>query len=449
MKQLQEVSETNNIFDNRFVEIPFYKEWEVDQSQNSLKLIESFFRNPNYQTVYKNFDYSKPYHVWIGEGNYEYKQVGYMRMLSFPYKEYQFNIGDYITCIYDGKETTWLIRTITKNHPYECIAHIEKTNNYLKWIDKYGNLIQYRCVVSDKMLEAFPGRAIVVPPEGNINLYVRRDLVTSTIVENQKFIFGGIAPNVIQGQVYQVYAFKNFMNDEETNEAILALELRRLNGEEAEIYDSSKDDLYNNIPDVYRMKIYNVHIDEQDITQTIGFKTKLNATVFERQEKTDFSVIWESTDNNVVTVDSNGNMEIVGYGEAEVIARFEQNSDIYASILINSIEELPDIEYYKISPLDKDLILQGDEEKFTIYHYTNHIPDDETFSIKLSNVPCTNKYENYFYSVIVENGDIENCNEFIIKNNRAFNRGLLKIEAISNKTGKVVKEISIRLGGLV
>ncbi len=155
MKQAQEIS-NKNLFSERFNEIPYPNDWEADQSLNSKKLIESFFRNPNYQKVYKNFDYTKEYHVWIGEGNYEYKQVGYMKMLSFPYKEYQFNIGDYITCIYDGKETTWLIRTITKNHPYECIAHIEKTNNNLKWIDEYGNLISYRCVVSDKMLEAFP-----------------------------------------------------------------------------------------------------------------------------------------------------------------------------------------------------------------------------------------------------------------------------------------------------
>lgn len=448
MRQAQEISNTNNLFDSRFSKIPFYGKWKMDESLNSIKLAESFFRNPNYQTVYKNFDYSNPYHVWIGEGNYEYKQLGYMRMLSFPYKDYQFDIGDYITCIYDGKETTWIIKTITKDQPYECIAHIEKTNNYLKWVDEFGNLIQYRCVVSDKMLEAAPGRSNIVPPEGNIMLDVRRDLTTSTITENQKFIFGGIAPNVIQGQIYEVYAFKNFMNDDQTNEAILSLELSRRNGEETGV-EGEKDDLYNNIPDVYKMKLYSVVIDSKDITQKIGFKKRLDAIVFKGEEKSDYGVIWESSNPNVVNVDEFGNIEILDYGEVTITARFEKNQDIYSSIIINSVSNLPNIQYYKFLPLEIDTILQGDEQSFSIYHYVNDAPDDETFSIKFSGVPNDGKYQGYFYDVIPTNGDIENCNEFSIWNNRAFDNGRLKIQAISNKTGEVVETLYIRLGGLV
>ena len=66
MKKAQEISNSNNMFEPRYSRIPFYKDWEIDQSLNSIKLAESFFRNPNYQTVYKNFDYTKPLHVWIG-----------------------------------------------------------------------------------------------------------------------------------------------------------------------------------------------------------------------------------------------------------------------------------------------------------------------------------------------------------------------------------------------
>lgn len=239
------------------------------------------------------------------------------------------------------------------------------------------------------------------------------------------------------------------MNDEETNEEILALELRRLNSDEDSTYDFSKDDLYNNIPDIFRMKLYNVKIDEKDITQKVGFKKQLKAVVCEGKEKTDYNVVWESSDQNVVTIDNNGNLEIIDYGEAEIIARFEHNLDVYDSIKISSIQDLPTVEYYGISPRDIDVILQGDEEKFSIYHYIDHEPDEETFAIECSGVPNKDKYKEYFYSISVENGDINHCNEFIITNNRAFNNGNLKIAAISNNTGKVVKEISVRLGGLV
>ncbi len=239
------------------------------------------------------------------------------------------------------------------------------------------------------------------------------------------------------------------MNDEETNEAILSLELRRLNADEEQSYDSSKDDLYNNIPDAFRMKLYSVKIDDLDnITQKVGFKKQLKAKVYEGKENTEYDIIWESSDPSIVTVDKSGNMEIVDYGEAKIYARFANNLDIYDTLSINSIQNLPNVDYYEFSPIDRDVILQGDEEKFSIYHYVDHNPDNETFSIEISGVPNSDKYKNYFYSV-KPTGDIHNCNEFTIINNRAFNNGKLKIEAVSNKTNKVVKTITVRLGGLI
>lgn len=136
--------------------VPFEGHYKEEINQNMEKVKESFFRNPQFQTVYKNFNYDEPLWVWIGEGDVDYKQVGYQKMFSYPYDEYKFDIGDYITCIYNGIETTWLITSINKNQKYNVIAHIEKTNNSLKWIDDYGKLISYRCVISDKYLEASP-----------------------------------------------------------------------------------------------------------------------------------------------------------------------------------------------------------------------------------------------------------------------------------------------------
>lgn len=135
---------------------PFNGHYSEEWSQNSEKIKESFFRNPQFQTVYKNFNYDEPLWVWIGEGNYDYNQVGYQKMFSYPYDEYKFDVGDYITCIYNDVETTWLITSINKNQKYNVVAHIEKTNNSLRWIDDYGNILSYRCVASDKYLEAYP-----------------------------------------------------------------------------------------------------------------------------------------------------------------------------------------------------------------------------------------------------------------------------------------------------
>lgn len=135
---------------------PFENHYFEEFNQNTEKIKESFFRNPQFQTIYKNFNYNEPLWVWIGEGNYDYDQVGYQKMFSYPYDEYKFDIGDYITCIYNDIETTWLVTSINKNQKYNVVARIEKTNNSLRWVDDYGNILSYRCVVDDKYLEASP-----------------------------------------------------------------------------------------------------------------------------------------------------------------------------------------------------------------------------------------------------------------------------------------------------
>ena len=139
-----------------YKDVPFSGHYKEEINQNMEKVKESFFRNPQFQIVYKNFNYEEPLWVWIGEGDFDYNQVGYQKMFSYPYDEYKFDIGDYITCIYNGVETTWLITSILKNQKYNVIAHIKKTNNSLNWINDYGKLISYRCVIDNKYLEASP-----------------------------------------------------------------------------------------------------------------------------------------------------------------------------------------------------------------------------------------------------------------------------------------------------
>lgn len=134
---------------------PFIGHYKEEKHQNIEKLKESFFRNPRFKVVYKNFNYDEPLWVWIGEGNLDYDQVGYKKMLSYPYDEYKFDIGDYISCVYGGVETTWLITSLSKSREYTT-GRIEKTNNSLRWVDNYGKVLSYRCVIDDKYLEAYP-----------------------------------------------------------------------------------------------------------------------------------------------------------------------------------------------------------------------------------------------------------------------------------------------------
>ena len=176
---------------------------------------------------------------------------------------------------------------------------------------------------------------------------------------NQRFVFGGVQDKV-EGQVYEVYAFKSHMDDETTNEKLLGLELRRLN------INEGQDDLYNNIADIYKKNWYRIEVNEEDITQAIGFNKKLNHLVFKDNDTVDVEVVWESSNTNVAEVDNQGNLKIIGAGQSVITCYMKDNHEVKGSFVVTGIfkEELPNDLIKMFQELDQDSEKMIGENKY-------------------------------------------------------------------------------------
>ena len=235
------------------------------------------------------------------------------------------------------------------------------------------------------------------------------------------------------------------MDDEETNEKLLGLELRRLNVNEGQ------DDLYNNIADIYKKNWYKIEVNEEDMTQTVGFEKQINYSVFKDNDMVAVDVIWKSSNEDIVQVNEQGVLKVVGIGQSVITCYMKDNLEIKGSFIVTGIlkEELPQIEEYVINPLLIDVILQGDTQEISFAHCIDEVPDNETFNVKLSGIPHTGSYEGYYFDFETDSGNLTQCNKLILTNNREFIKGRLKIEIISNISGKTIGTLNIRLGGIM
>lgn len=235
------------------------------------------------------------------------------------------------------------------------------------------------------------------------------------------------------------------MDDEVTNEKLLGLELRRLN------INEGQDDLYNNIADIYKKNWYKIEVNEEDMTQAVGFNKKLNYFVFKDNDIVPEEVVWESSNEKVAKVNNEGYLSVVGIGQSVITCYMKNNLDIKGSFIVTGIfkEELPKKEEYIINPLLIDVILQGDTQEITFYHSVDEVLDKETFNVKLSGVPYTGKYEGYYFSFETDSGNLTQCNKLILTNNREFTKKRLKIEITSNVSGEIIQTLNIRLGGII
>ena len=235
------------------------------------------------------------------------------------------------------------------------------------------------------------------------------------------------------------------MDDEQCNEQLLGLEMRRLDNNEG------TDDLYNNIANIYRRAWYKIDLNEEDMVQAVGFNKQLQYQVYKDNDIIDYKVKWSSSNPEVAKVSEDGMLSIVGIGKSIITCYLAENDEIKATVNISGIkkENLPMREEYVINPLNLDTILKGDTQTISFHHNVDEVSDGETFNLKLSGVPYQGQYANYYFHFDCDSGSLVSCNEITITNIRPFTKGKLKIEIYSNITGNLIGTMDIRLGNVL
>ena len=78
------------------------------------------------------------------------------------------------------------------------------------------------------------------------------------------------------------------------------------------------NDLYNNIADIYKKNWYKIEVNEEDMTQAVGFDKKLNYSVFKDNDIVPVDVVWESSNEKVAKVNNDGILSVVGIGQSVI-----------------------------------------------------------------------------------------------------------------------------------
>ena len=159
------------------------------------------------------------------------------------------------------------------------------------------------------------------------------------------------------------------------------------------------DDLVNNLASV-GVDEHTIDIIQDNIEQAKGYEGQLSALVkLNGQTMTDKTVVWKSSNPTSISIDSNGNYELLGnVGDSSVITcALSDNADISDSISIKIVSDYLGEKIIRVSPIVSELI-QGQIQNFTCGVYINEVKQSDI-------VKCTPNFVNNNIYILTENID--------------------------------------------
>jgi len=318
---------------------------------------------------------------------------------------------------------TWLIVTDVDLDCYYYTCKIRKCNNILKWKDKYGNIHEYPCIVSQ---DTFYNTGIattkpMVLGDGKLTAYIQKNEITKDIERDMRFIF--------EKYVYQVtYVDAITLSNKGNGVIVLKME------ETEEIHgDDFENQLANNSIEPLQLII------EGENLIKINDSIKLNSIVKRGNEVIKEDVIWISSDNNIVKVDDNGIITGVNKGQCEIICQLRNNPNISDKITVEVKEDIQNnITYefttdFDFSPFE---VPKGMGQTITIHKYNNgnEIEGNFKFELDLKSV----KEKDIEFKII--------DNSIYIKNLNISKKTLIELIAIDTDNNETIKKELILKG---
>lgn len=330
---------------------------------------DSFFDNIAWTQVSKNFNYNILYDTWIFEGDTKDKDVPYKRLLSYPYDSIQFQRGDYIHFNYASTPTTWLLTTLESQYNYDINGRIYLCNNILKWKDEFNNTKEYPCVILDKATGGFfDYNTNIIVPDGVIYVSAQWNEDTMKITENKRFI--------LNKQAFRVNFVDSFSAG---NVVTFTMKKEEIN--------TATDNIELGIAD-YNKNVYSLSINSDSFEQVVEYANQLTATLTLNGQPSTEAIEWISSDNSIVSIDSDGNFECLTEGNCRITARMIKNPLVSDSITITVNPVIVVQKENKVSPQTFD-ILQNQSITYEIYQFENNIPNSSGFNFVLSGASST------------------------------------------------------------
>lgn len=262
---------------------------------------------------------------------------------------------------------------------------VRRCNNVMRIVDpENGSIFSIPCVIDYDMTS--PSQQVssyIITPNNHAVVMVQGNKDTLRLFKlNTRYIFGG--------RPFKLLAYQNALIDESIAQypTLLYLDLYL---DELQTNDSIENQLADN--GVYQ---YSIEIDSDSMELTTGTTGTLGASITLNGEEVNREVVWSSNDSNIVTIDSQGNYQIVGTeGQScTITATLQGNTSVTASIKIAVVNtELLQAKIVLDPSFSK--IRQYETVEFAVkanYGSQLYEPSDVVISLSENSVILSNQY---------------------------------------------------------
>jgi hypothetical protein len=345
--------------------------------------------------------------------------------------------------MYQFDDNYWLTINSEKTKNLAASSTVKRCNNTLRWYDyATGALYSEPCNLDYEILRNVNNESpssLIVTPSGRFEILVQFNDRTNLIRPNQRFLFGNednwTAYKIVGGGINN---FQNIETLDNTTPGMLRLTV-------VVDYLSDNDDLTDGVAYENKQE-YALTLGQTGISGILGATgIQIYPTVTLNGERVTRTVDWSSSNTGIAIIGATGiasgqtgvpSLLTLGRtGTAVVTGALSGNTGIHAHVNITVSSSSSNIYQVVIDP-NKNYILEGKTQAYTVYLYTNGVKGSETFtfSVNAGTVPS----DHYAFSYTATPG-----NAFSVENKEMFLTDHLTITCTSGSyTGSI--EVNLR-----
>ncbi|WGU92050.1 hypothetical protein QJQ58_15670 [Paenibacillus dendritiformis] len=333
------------------------------------------------------------------------------------------NHGIHTGDIIKWRDEYWLCMSDDPNQLYTT-GFIERCNTQIKWIDENGFINDFPCVLYYNSRSSFGVKEdkIMTLPNGRRQIAVQKNESTEKIKRGRRFIFGK-----------EVFKTIDFDSVSDFNIVNLSLE--------SDLFSPATDNLELGIADYYNSLItYKINILNGDglILQT-GGRFNLQVEVLKNGEVVENPKLsYLSSNESVVLVNHNGQVEAIAEGTTEIIVNYLNTSSSIEVTVTD--EEAPDnfLIVIKSTSTTPHEIKKGRTKEYfvEIFNHSQKVENEHVIFELFAN----NQQDSTWFATITEQDGV-NCT---IKNNDSMS-GYIQLKATLKSTPDVTQWIRIQM----
>jgi hypothetical protein len=281
----------------------------------------------------------------------------------------------------------WIVYETT-THELETIStcNIRRCNNWLKWLNDKGEVIQYPCVIEGELTSANAQVAkTITQANSHINVIVQGNKDTLSLIKNTRVMFNH--------SVYKFYAINNYMQVDyvDDNTPLLFMDFYL----DMEI---DEDNVEENLADDLR-KDFTVECDVTQLHGQIGSVGHITSKVYYKNNLiNDVRMEYTSNNDDIITIDDSGYYHMVNNGAATINVRILGNEPSSIDIPV-IVEDVTNVEYNMVISPTITSLKQGVSRTISAQVYDNlNNKIDSVITLVASGT------DNNHYSLI-DNGD--------------------------------------------